>query len=134
MIFILRIFIRGHPYISWRQIWQFSPPPQDCTKWHFWEGKKCLFCENNSYAKKATLFWAPRSIWHVSELCIFHVFKIVYIISFYQGTNILSFNFGSFVISITYFHNGKGTVERLFFTGDYFLWISLFFNPRKIAK
>ena len=87
------------------------------------------------YFWKASLFWAPRSIWHVSELCIFHVFNIVYIISFFQGTNILSFDFRSFVISITYFHDGMGTVERLFFAGGYFSWISCFFlNLRKIAK
>ena len=28
-IFILSNSIRGHPYISWRQIWMFTPPPAD---------------------------------------------------------------------------------------------------------
>ena len=32
-------FLRGHPYISWRQIWQFSPPPpadSQLTIWSVW--------------------------------------------------------------------------------------------------
>ena len=81
------------------------------------------------YGKK---FVGARRLHHIYFLKAFHVFKIV---SFFQGTNILSFDFRSFVISITYFHDGMGTVERLFFAGDYFSWISCFFlNLRKIAK
>ena len=64
--------IRGHPYISWRQIWQFSPPPPADSQLTIWSdpppadtmmtwhlGSDLPFSKNwnTSFQKKSHFLW-----------------------------------------------------------------------------